>query len=583
MADQLPKGWVKTTLGDVNVPSRERALPSEAPDLPYVGMEHVESQTMKLLGQGEARSLKSSSVRFNKGDVLYGKMRPYLNKVWLAEFDGLCSAEFLVFPKTEGLNGQLFAYRLNSQDFVNFANHQVSGDRPRVDFEKLAIFPYLLAPSREQGRIVAKLDALLSRVSAGEAAARRALERLKKYRAAVLHAAVTGELTRDWRKTHAPEETGSQLLKRLLAERRARWEAAELKRLHAAGKPPKDDKWKKRYPEPILAKASGPTDLPRGWAWTSVDQLATGEPGAIQSGPFGSQLRHSEFVKRGILAIGIDNVLDGRFSMGRQHRITATKYKRLQKFAARPHDVVITVMATVGRVCVLPEDLEKAILTKHCYRISPPAQFVNSEYLAFTLRADAETRQHIFGNIRGQTRAGINGSILKVAPVPLPPHPEQAQIVREVQYRLAAAGRLTTTLNRQLERASATRQSLLREAFAGTLVPQNPNDEPASVLLERIRAAREAEAKKPKATRMPKSRTKSAKRPLLDVLRESRKPMTAECLFLESGYETLRNESDEPQDVVDAFYAELRELTAKPPKISQQKNSKNQVLLRALS
>lgn len=224
MADQLPKGWVKTTLGDVNVPSRERALPSEAPDLPYVGMEHVESQTMKLLGQGEARSLKSSSVRFNKGDVLYGKMRPYLNKVWLAEFDGLCSAEFLVFPKTEGLNGQLFAYRLNSQDFVNFANHQVSGDRPRVDFEKLAIFPYLLAPSREQGRIVAKLDALLSRVSAGEAAARRALERLKKYRAAVLHAAVTGELTRDWRKTHAPEETGSQLLKRLLAERRARWE-----------------------------------------------------------------------------------------------------------------------------------------------------------------------------------------------------------------------------------------------------------------------------------------------------------------------------------------------------------------------
>jgi len=249
MPDKLPTGWVKTTLGEVNVPSRARALPSEVPGLPYVGMEHIETQTMKLLGQGEASGLRSSSVKFNKGDVLYGKMRPYLNKVWVAEFDGLCSAEFLVFPKTEGLNSQLFAYRLNSQDFVNFANHHVSGDRPRVDFEKLAKFPYLLAPAREQERIVAKLDALLSRVAAGEGAARRALTRLQRYRGAVLHAAVTGELTRDWRETHKTDETGAQLLKRLLQERHARWEEAELKRLYAAGKPPKDDKWKKRYSE----------------------------------------------------------------------------------------------------------------------------------------------------------------------------------------------------------------------------------------------------------------------------------------------------------------------------------------------
>ena len=98
-----------------------------------------------------------------------------------------------------------------------------------------------------------------------------------------------------------------------------------------------------------------------------------------------------------MLAIGIDNVLDGRFSMGREHRITSAKYERLKKFTARPLDVLITVMATVGRVCVLPENLEKAIITKHCYRISPPDRFVNSHYLAFTLRADAPTRQHKAG------------------------------------------------------------------------------------------------------------------------------------------------------------------------------------------
>jgi hypothetical protein len=97
-ATGLPPGWIQTTLGEINAPSRDRAHPQDEPDLPYVGLvEHVESQTMRLLGRGKTSDLKSSSVRFSEGDVLYGKMRSYLNKVWLAEFDGLCSVEFLVF------------------------------------------------------------------------------------------------------------------------------------------------------------------------------------------------------------------------------------------------------------------------------------------------------------------------------------------------------------------------------------------------------------------------------------------------------------------------------------------------------
>jgi type I restriction enzyme S subunit len=80
----------------------------------YVGLEHIEPHTMRLLGHGLARDVRSSSVRFAKGDVLYGKMRPYLNKVWVAEFDGLCSAEFLVFPSSEELSGQFLAFRLTA-------------------------------------------------------------------------------------------------------------------------------------------------------------------------------------------------------------------------------------------------------------------------------------------------------------------------------------------------------------------------------------------------------------------------------------------------------------------------------------
>src|ERR1019366_4255950 len=137
MIEKLPQGWIKTTLGEVVEPARERALPTEMPEMRYVGLEHIEPQTMRLLRHGFARDARSSSLRFSKGDVLYGKMRPYLNKVWVAEVDGLCSAEFLVFPQRDGLDNQYLAARLNEEYFVAFANGQVSGERPRVDFDKL--------------------------------------------------------------------------------------------------------------------------------------------------------------------------------------------------------------------------------------------------------------------------------------------------------------------------------------------------------------------------------------------------------------------------------------------------------------
>jgi type I restriction enzyme S subunit len=130
MPDKLPAGWLEVTLDQIVEPSRERVLPGRVPSMPYVGLEHIEPHTMNLLGRGNTRDTRSSSMRFSTGDVLYGKMRPYLNKVWVAEFDGLCSAEFLVFPQRSGVSARFLALRLNANDFVAFANGQVSGERP---------------------------------------------------------------------------------------------------------------------------------------------------------------------------------------------------------------------------------------------------------------------------------------------------------------------------------------------------------------------------------------------------------------------------------------------------------------------
>jgi type I restriction enzyme S subunit len=288
--EKLPKGWVKTTLGEIAQPSRQRVLPSEVPQMSYVGLEHIAPQTMKLIGHGSGRDVRSSGVRFSKGDVLYGKMRPYLNKVWVAEFDGLCSAEFLVFPGCEILNNHFFALRLNSEDFVAFANGQVSGERPRVDFEKLSRFSIDLPPVAEQERIVGKLDATLSKITRAETAANRARLRLSSYRAAVMEAAITGGLTRDWRETQKEKrkfkpETGEQLLQALLSIRRGKWETAELNRRRTGSKQSKDDGWKSRYPKPAKPRTENVPKLPDGWTWASLDQLLSSLRNGISQAP----------------------------------------------------------------------------------------------------------------------------------------------------------------------------------------------------------------------------------------------------------------------------------------------------------
>ena len=132
-----------------------------------------------------------------------------------------------------------------------------------------------VAPANEQSHIVAKLDELFSQIEKGEENLRRVQALVKQYRQSVLKAAVTGELTRDWRARQSTGgETGEQLLARILDARRAAWEAAEREKMKAKGKPPKDDKWKAKYKEPVAPDTTDLPDLPERWVWASLEQIS---------------------------------------------------------------------------------------------------------------------------------------------------------------------------------------------------------------------------------------------------------------------------------------------------------------------
>ena len=372
------------------------------------------------------------------------------------------------------------------------------------------VFP--LPPLNEQKRITAKLNKIIPRIDAVRERFEKVPTIIKRFRQSVLTIAVTGKLTEKWREEH-PDVEGAEI-------------------------------------------NSG---LPLGWKIKTISEIALKEKGAIQSGPFGSQLLHSEFQDEGILAIGIDNVQDGFFSKGKEHRISASKYRELIKFTAKPLDVLITVMSTVGRCCVIPEYIEKSIITKHVYRISCDQKIANPYYILSVLRGAKIVLDAISEQTRGATRPGINGTVIKTLEVPLPPLEEQQEIVRQRDRLFAIADKVEAHCKKAKAKVEKLTQSVLAKAFRGELVPQNPDDEPAKKLLERIKmekanmttkgkqkirlkTIKSAESFKKKTTTKPKN--------ILEILMDSKNPLDAKELWQESIH----------KDDIEAFYAELKKI-----------------------
>lgn len=491
----LPKGWASTALEDAITPRSDRVSPQEMPDAEFIGMEHVEPHTNRIFETVPASTMASNAARFFAGDVLYGRMRPYLNKVVAPTFNGLASAEFIVFPLSDVVDSQFLLRRLSASDFMEFACSQYEGDRPRVKFDQLGKFDLRLPPRAEQTRIVAKLEELLSDLDAGVAELKAAQSKLARYRQSLLKAAVTGELTTKWRaaralNTSAGAENGQKLLQRILTERRARWEARQLAKFQQQGKtPPKD--WQKKYPEPVPPDTSDLPELPQGWVWASAEQLCefitkgTTPPKDLDAGsspdiPF---LRVTNLTATGAL-----DFTDQVFVAAATHR------GFLARSVVYPGDVLMNIVGPpLGQVSLVPEDYSEWNINQ-AIAIFRAVPGVSNEFLRSWLLSPSAIN---WLKARAKTTAGQTNLTLELCralPVPLPEKREQVQIGEALASVLSAANEQARAIEQALKQSTAQRQNILRAAFAGQLVPQDPADEPASVLLDRIRAERAAQA-----------------------------------------------------------------------------------------
>lgn len=491
----LPTGWVEVELGEVWRESRARTRPTAIVRTRYIGLEHVESGTNRIAAEGCSDDVKSAVAEFSQGDVLYGRLRPYLNKVIRPDFSGVSSTEFLVFEETCALANAFLMYLLSSSELVAYANANSAGvNLPRISAKRLAKYRFPLPPLAEQHRIVARVKSLFARLHNGIVALKGTEIKLERYRASVLQAVVEGRLTEQWRKKNPPEESGAELLRRILTERRNHWETEQLAKFEAKGKNlPRQ--WKKKYREPVGPDTSGLPHLPDGWCWATVDQLAT-VIGGLTKNPSRSGLP----VKYPYLRVA--NVYADEIRLDDVRTIGVSE-SELARVVLRPGDLLIVEgngsAAQIGRVAEWQGALAECCHQNHLIKVRCAGSECKPRWMLLWLLSAAGRRtvQRKASSTSGLYTLSL--SKVRALPVPLAPAREQAWAIRLADSKCDAAG----IVQRQVEagaaiRAAALRQSILKRAFEGGLVPQDPNEEPASVLLEHIRAEREAGSKRRK-------------------------------------------------------------------------------------
>jgi len=207
---ELPVGWERCLLGDVVAYGITRKVePAAIPDNAWVlELEDIEKDTSRLLTRVTFSERKSKSTKnaFDKGNVLYGKLRPYLNKVLLADEPGFCSTEILPLISGEAMAACYLFHWLKTPEFLGYTEEVSHGiNMPRLGTDAGRNAPLVLAPLNEQRRIAAKLDTTLAAVDACRQRLDGVSELLKRFRQAVLAAATSGELTREWREERGIE------------------------------------------------------------------------------------------------------------------------------------------------------------------------------------------------------------------------------------------------------------------------------------------------------------------------------------------------------------------------------------------
>lgn len=445
----------------------------------YITAEAVGNSATKLIPENSLIMVTRSGILRHTFPVAINKVQAALNQ------------DLKALTPANGISSKFVAYYLILSNDRVLASCAKDGTTVQsVETDRLRKFEVPIAPEAEQARIVSKIEELFSDLEKGEESLRQAQAQLKRYRQSVLKAAVTGELTRDWREQNKDRlETGEALLERILKARREAWEKAELEKMRAKGVKPKDDSWKKKYVEPKGPDTTGLPELPDGWVWATFGQLGEFGRGKSKHRPRNDPKLFGG--KYPFLQTGKVRASNGRIKTFDSHY---SEFGLAQSKLWPAGTICITIAANIAESGILSFD---ACFPDSVVGLVPDKEVVG-EYIEFFVRT---ARNELDAYAPATAQKNINLEILESVAIPIPSTEEQREIYSKAWEILSVVDVIESDLLSHFSSSYRLRQSILKSAFSGTLVPQDPNDEPASMLLKRIAAEKAASATPPPVRR----------------------------------------------------------------------------------
>ena len=470
----LPEGWVEVELGEVWPRGRRSSVvPSKEPDRRF------ELYSVPSFETGAPERLQGSEIGSSKqevtpGSVLLCRINPRINRVWMVGEDGrdpqIASTEWISLARVPGVAPRFAMYALQTPRVRQYLTSSVSGvggSLMRVRMDALWRTKIPLAPLPEQHSIVAKIGSLFAKLDEGVAALKRAEAILERYRASVLKAAVEGRLTEQWRRENPPEETGEELLERILVERRKRWVAEQLAKFEAKGrKPPRN--WRAKYREPVEPDTDGLPGLPEGWCWATVDQVSLG----MRNG-------RSVPTRAGGFPVLRLSAITGAVLNDRDTKEGDWGPKEAAPFRVRQGDFFVSrgngSLELVGRAAVAPHGVAAVAFPDTMIRVTFACTKLFRSQFAATAWNSRFTRRQITGFAKTSTGIHkISQTDLRRIVIPVPPAREQYEITQLFRRADSLRSHLENRIAVALRGASVLRQSILECAFDGRLGSERP-------------------------------------------------------------------------------------------------------------
>lgn len=473
----LPKGWFESSIGDITLPV-QKVDPLDDPgrEIEYIDISSIDN-VRNIVGEPKHFRLKDAPSRARQiirtGDVLFATVRPYLRNIAAVppRYDGqIASTGFSVLRPASGIEPAFLFYKSTSTDFVNALSVEQYGvSYPAVTDDQVREQSILVPPRNEQRRITTKIEELFSELDNAIESLKTAREQLKLYRHAVLKYAFEGKLTAQWREDKQSSlEVATRHLNEL-ASGGATISASEREKL---------------------------ATLPNGWAYVRLGQT-------IDEPKYGTS-KKCDYETKGVGVIRIPNIVSGVIDHS-DLKFAQFDADEIQAYGLRRGDILIIrsngSISIVGKCAVVRPRDEQYLHAGYLIRIRPNKKVVDSDYLHSVLSCHA-LRIQIEAKAKSTSGVNnINSGELQSLIIPLCSVEEQAALLERLSQALTRFDQLETEIEQQSRMADALRQSILRNAFSGKLVAQDPNDEPASILLERIRSEKNEKINGKKITR----------------------------------------------------------------------------------